>query len=305
MKFARSALDLVGKTPLLRLERYAPDVQLYAKCEFKNPISVKDRPVIKIIEDAEADGRIKPGMTLVEATSGNTGMAIAWVSAIKGYKCLLVMSEIQSVERRAVMRALGAELIFTPADLGTAGAKARLQELLEEHPEYFYVGQHQNPSNPQCHYEQMGPELWEDTEGKLDFFVGGMGTGGTLCGAGRYLKRLNPAVKIVGLEPEEAPFISKGEFQPHRLMGTSPGFKPAVLDEDQIDEIVLVSEADAFEACRQIAQTEGLLVGVSSGASALAAARIARRPENEGKILVCMFADQGHLYLSIEDLFPR
>jgi cysteine synthase A len=188
MKYARVATDLIGRTPLLRLERLCPDHTVLAKCEFMNPISVKDRVVLQIIADAERNGRLKPGDTLIEATSGNTGMAVAWIAALRGYRAVLVMSEIQSVERRSIMKAFGAELVLTPASEGTRGAKAKLNQLREENPDYFYVGQHQNPSNPEAHYRTTGPELWDDTEGRIDIFVAGLGTGGPLCGAGRYLK---------------------------------------------------------------------------------------------------------------------
>jgi cysteine synthase A len=303
MKFYRNLAEMVGKTPLLRLERLAQDRQVYAKCEWMNPVSLKDRPVLQIIEDAEREGLLKPGSTLIEATSGNTGMAVAFIAAIKGYKAILVMSEIQSLERRQVLKAFGAELILTPASQGTKGARQRLKEILAEHPDYFYVGQHVNPSNPKAHYQSTGPEIWEDTGGRVDVLVAGLGTGGTICGAGRYLKEMKPGVQLVAVEPEEAPYISQGVFRPHRLMGTAPGFVPETLDREVIDEIFLVSEVQAFEMCRRIARQEGLLVGISSGAVAHAALEIAQRPENTGKVLVCIFADTGQRYLSVEGLF--
>ena len=303
MNVAKDLTQLIGRTPLLRLSRLAPEHEIYAKCEFMNPISLKDRPVLQIIEDAEADGRLRPGSTLVEATSGNTGMAVASLAALKGYKALLVMSEIQSVERRRVLRALGAELILTPAAEGTAGARRKLQEILAQHPDYFYIGQHVNSSNPRAHYRTTGPELWRDTGGRIDFLVAGLGTGGTLCGAGRYLKEQKPALQTIAVEPEESPFISQGIFHPHRLMGTAPGFVPETLDRELIDEIQLVSEAEAFAACRAIARREGLLVGISSGAAAHAAIQLARRPDNATKFIVCIFADTGQRYLSVDGLF--
>jgi len=303
MKFYRNVVEMIGKTPLLRLERLAKDRQVYAKCEWMNPVSLKDRPVLQIIEDAERDGLLNPGSTLIEATSGNTGMAVAFIAAIKGYKALLVMSEIQSLERRHILKAFGAELILTPASQGTKGARQKLKEILAEHPDYFYVGQHVNPSNPKAHYRSTGPEIWEDTEGQVDILVAGLGTGGTICGAGRYLKEMKPGVQLVAVEPEEAPYISRGVFRPHRLMGTAPGFVPETLDREVIDEIFLVSEARAFEMCRRIARQEGLLVGISSGAVAHAALEIAKRPENAGKVIVCIFADTGQRYLSVEGLF--
>lgn len=303
MKFCRNIVEMIGKTPLLRLERLAKDQQVYAKCEWMNPVSLKDRPVLQIIEDAEREGLLEPGSTLIEATSGNTGMAVAFIAAIKGYKAILVMSEIQSLERRQVLKAFGAELILTPASQGTKGARQKLKEILAEHPDYFYVGQHVNPSNPKAHYRSTGPEIWEDTEGQVDILVAGLGTGGTICGAGRYLKEMKPGVQLVAVEPEEAPYISRGVFRPHRLMGTAPGFVPETLDREVIDEIFLVSEAQAFEMCRRIARQEGLLVGISSGAAAHAALEIAKRPENAGKVIVCIFADTGQRYLSVEGLF--
>ncbi len=303
MKYLRNLTEMIGSTPLLRLERLAAGRAIYAKCEFMNPLSVKDRPVLQIIQDAEKEGRLKPGSALIEVTSGNTGMAVASIAAIKGYKAILVMSEIQSLERRKVLKALGAELILTPAALGTEGARQKLKEILAQNPDYFYVGQHVNPSNPKAHYLTTGPEIWADTEGQIDILVAALGTGGTICGAGRYLKEQKPEVQLIAVEPEESPTISQGIFRPHRMMGTAPGFVPETLDREIIDEIYLVSEAEAFEACRQIARREGLLVGISSGAAAHAARQIAARPENEGKVIVCVFADTGQRYLSVEGLF--
>lgn len=303
MKYFEDITKLIGQTPLLRLSHFAGEHQVFAKCEFMNPLSLKDRPVLQIIQDAEEQEKIKPGDTLIEATSGNTGMAVAFIAAIKGYKAILVMSEIQSLERRKVLKALGAELILTPASKGTKGARARMKAILAEHPEYFYVGQHVNPSNPKAHYLSTGPEIWEDTEGQIDILVAALGTGGTICGAGRYLKEKNPEVQLIAVEPQEAPFISQGKFQPHRMMGTAPGFVPETVDREIIDEIYLVSEDQAFEACRQLARLEGILVGISSGAVAEAALKVALRPENAGKVIVGVFADTGQRYLSVEGLF--
>jgi len=303
MKFKRDITEMIGNTPLLRLGNLAPDAEIYAKCEFMNPLSVKDRPVLQIIRDAEEDGRLKKGGTLIEATSGNTGMAVASIAAVRGYRAVLVMSEIQSLERRKVLKALGAELILTPASEGTKGAKGKLHEILEEHPEYFYVGQHVNPSNPKAHYRTTGPEIWSDTDEKVDILVAALGTGGTLCGAGRFLKEKNPDIRLIAVEPKESPFISQGIFHPHRMMGTAPGFVPETLDRETIDEIYLVSEAEAFETCRQIARVEGVLVGISSGAAAFAANQLAKREENRNKVIVCIMADTGQRYLSVEGLF--
>ena len=305
MKFFNSLTDMIGRTPLLRLGRIAAEHHIYAKCEFMNPLSVKDRPVLQIIEDAEREGRLQPSSTLIEATSGNTGMAVAFIGAIKGYKVILVMSEIQSLERRKILKALGAKLILTPASEGTTGSKRRLDEILSEHPEYFYVGQHVNPSNPKAHYLTTGPELWDDTEGQIDVLVAGLGTGGTICGAGRYLKERKPTIQTIAVEPEESPYISQGVFRPHRMMGTAPGFLPEVLDRKMIDEIFLANEAQAFQMCRRIAKQEGLLVGITSGATLHAAMAIANRPENADKVIVCICADSGQRYLSVEGLFDE
>jgi cysteine synthase len=303
VKCCNDLYEMIGKTPLLRLGRLAAEHQLYAKCEFMNPYSVKDRAVRQIIEDAEHEGKLKPGCTVIEATSGNTGMAVASIASSKGYRAILVMSEIQSIERRQILRALGAELILTPASEGTKGSRRKLKEILAEHPDYFYIGQHQSMSNPKAHYLTTGPEIWEDTEGSIDILVAGLGTGGTICGAGKYLKEQKPGVELIAIEPEEAPFISQGKFTPHRMMGTAPGFVPATLNRDIIDEIFLVNEEQAFGMCRTIAKREGILVGISSGAVAHAAIEIAERPENAGKVIVCIFADTGQRYLSVDGLF--
>ncbi len=303
MKAYNNVVELIGNTPLLRLGRLAKDSRVYAKCEFMNPLSLKDRAVLRIIEDAEENDRLEPGSTLIEATSGNTGMAVAFLAAIKGYKAILVMSEIQSQERRKVLKAFGAKLILTPASEGTEGARNKLKEIVANHPEYFYVGQHVNPSNPKAHYQTTGPEIWAETDGQVEILIAGLGTGGTICGAGRYLKEKNPGVQLVAIEPEEAPYISQGIFKPHRLMGTAPGFVPETLEREIIDEIFLVSESDAFTMCRRVAAEEGLLVGISSGAVAHAALTIAARPQNSKKVIVVIFADTGQRYLSVEGLF--
>jgi cysteine synthase A len=298
-----SITDLIGKTPLLRLNRIFPDNQIYGKCEFMNPFSLKDRPVFQIFKDAEKDGKLREGDTVIECTSGNTGMAIAFISCIKKYKAILVMSEIQSVERQQILRALGAELILTPAELGTEGARQKMKQILEKNPDYFYVGQHVNPSNPKAHYLTTGPEIWEQTEGKVDILIAGLGTGGTICGAGKYLKEKNPSVELIAVEPFESPYISKGIFQPHKMMGTAPGFVPETLDREIIDEISLVKQTEAFNMCKKIAQSEGILVGISSGAVCVVAKRISKKIEERTKTIVVILADTGQRYLSVEGLF--
>ena len=305
MNYADSVLDLIGNTPLLALSRIGEGVSatVLGKCEFLNPIAIKDRPALWMIREAERRGDIGPGTTLVEATSGNTGMALAYIGRMRGYRVILCMSEIQSVERRQVLRALGAELVLTPQELGTKGAKARAVQIHEETPDSFYVCQHDNMDNRLAHVESTSEEIWRDTDGRVDIFVAPLGTGGTLCGVAEALKPRRATLHVVGVEPREAPFISQGRFSPHRMMGTAPGFVPGVLDRDLIDEILLVSEEEAFATTRSMAEQEGVLVGISSGAAVHAALRLARRPENEGKVIVCMLCDSGERYLSVEGLF--
>lgn len=303
MKYAKDLTELIGNTPLLRLKRLFPDFDVYGKCEFMNPLSIKDRPVLQIINDAEKEGKLKHDDVVIECTSGNTGMAVAYISAIKGYKAVLIMSEIQSLERRQILKALGAELILTPAELGTEGARQKLKEVLQENPYYFYIGQHVNSSNPKAHYSTTGPEIWVDTKGKIDVLIAGLGTGGTICGAGKFLKEKKPSIKLIAVEPFESPYISKGVFHPHRIMGTAPGFIPKTLNKEIIDEIMLVKETEAFAMCRRIAEKEGLLVGISSGATCKAAEELANRKENKDKIIVTILADTGQRYLSVKELF--
>ncbi len=300
MTVSESVLDLIGSTPMVRLSRISPENEILAKCEFMNPLSLKDRAVLQIIVDAENDGRLKPGQTLIECTSGNTGMAVAMIAAIKGYPVKLVMSEIQSIERRKVLKALGAELVLTPKEKGTAGAREEMKRMISDDPTLFYVGQHVNPSNPRAHYLTTGPEIWEQTEGNIDILVAALGTGGTICGAGKFLKEKDPSIRTIAIEPEESPYISKGIFRPHRMMGTAPGFTPETIDRDLIDEIFLVSEDQAFSMCRRLAKEEGLLVGISSGAVVHASIEIAKREDAK---IVCILADSGQRYLSVEGLF--
>jgi cysteine synthase A len=303
MKVVEDITQLIGKTPLVKLGRLFPNSEIYGKCEFMNPLSVKDRPVLQIFNDAEEQGLIKPGDTVIECTSGNTGMAVSLIAIIKKYKAILVMSEIQSIERRQILSALGAELILTPAELGTEGSRQKLKELLKENPDYFYIGQHVNSSNPKAHYLSTGPELWKQTEGEIDILIAGLGTGGTICGAGKYLKEKNPNVQLVAVEPVESPYISRGIFKPHKMMGTAPGFVPETLDKNIIDEIYLVKQVDAFEMCRKMALIEGILVGISSGAVCEAAKQISKRVENKEKKIIVVLADTGQRYLSVEGLF--
>jgi cysteine synthase A len=295
----------IGNTPLLRLTRFAPDArcQLLAKLELFNPYSIKDRPVLFMLRDAVEKGLLGPGRAVVEATSGNTGLALAMLCAVHGYECILVMSEIQSVERRQMLKALGAELVLTPREGGTRAAREEAKRIAAERSA-FYIGQHDNEANPRAHEATTGEELWRQTEGRIDVLVAGLGTGGTLVGAARALKPRKPSFRTVGVEPASSPFISRGIFRPHRMMGTAPGFRPGVLEDDLVDEIVLVSEEDAFEACREIARSEGVVVGISSGATAVAARRMAALPAWEGKTIVCVFCDSGQRYLSVDGLYP-
>lgn len=296
-------LDLIGNTPMIRLKKISPDHDIRAKCEFMNPLSLKDRAVLQIIEDAEREDRLHPGQTLIECTSGNTGMAVAMIGAVKGYPVILVMCEIQSLERRKVLKALGAELVLTPRNEGTAGARKRMKEMLKVDPDLFYVGQHVNPSNPLAHYLSTGPEIWDDTDGEVDILVAALGTGGTICGCGEFLKEQSGEIKTVAVEPKESPYISRGIFHPHRMMGTAPGFVPDTLDRELIDEIFLVSEKEAFTMCRRLAREEGILAGISSGAVVHASLKVAMRTENREKKIVCVLADSGQRYLSVEGLF--
>ena len=297
--------EAIGDTPLLRLGRYAPDAkaEILAKLELLNPYSIKDRPVLFMLRDAVERGLLEPGQSIVEATSGNTGLALAMLCAVHGYRCVLVMSEMQSVERRQMLKALGAELVLTPKEGGTRAARARAKRIASERGA-FYIGQHDNEANPGAHEATTGEELWRQTEGRIDALVAGLGTGGTLVGVARALKPRKPTFQTIGVEPASSPFISQGIFRPHRLMGLAPGFRPGVLDDDMIDEIELVSEEDAFQACRDIARTEGVVVGISSGATAVVARRLAARPEWAGRTIVCVFCDSGQRYLSVDGLFP-
>jgi len=300
MAIANDLTELIGGTPLTRLSRFAAGAgaTVLGKCEFMNPYSVKDRAVLSMLRAAEKDGRLVPGGTIVEATSGNTGIAIASQAAVKGYRTILVMSELSSMERRQMLVALGAELIITPAAEGTRGARAKAKEIARER-QAFYICQHDNPANPAVHLEMTAEEIWEDTDGGIDVFVAAAGTTGTLVGISRALKPRKPSLRVIGVEPAEAPLLSKGEWSPHKMTGASPGFRPAVYDPDAIDDYELVTTDDAMAACRELAATEGLLVGVTSGGTALAARRLAMRDEYAGKTIVCVLADTGERYLSM------
>ena len=303
MKIARDVTDLIGYTPLLSLRRFGETHQLkaalLAKLEGMNPAgSAKDRVAAAIIQGAELSGDLQPGSTIIEPTSGNTGIGLAAVAAVKGYKVILTMPDTMSEERRRLLRAYGAQLVLTDGKLGMAGAIAKAQELAQSIPNSFIAGQFENPLNPLAHYANTGPEIWEDTDGKVDAFVAGIGTGGTITGVGRYLKDRNPAVQIIGVEPAGSPILTGGEAGPHGLQGIGAGFVPAVLDMSIVDEVLTVTEEEAYAAARGLAQREGVLVGISSGAALVAAVRYASRPENEGKTVVVLLPDAGDRYLS-------
>ena len=299
MNVAHILTDLIGNTPLLALERYAPGTRVLAKLESFNPLSsAKDRAALYMIRDAEDRGLLKPGGVIVEPTSGNTGVGLAYIAALRGYRLVLTMPETMSAERRSLLSALGAELVLTPGDQGMSGAIRRAQELLETLPGAWMPGQFDNPANARAHYETTGPEIWRDTDGTVDVLVAGVGSGGTLTGAGRYLKERNPQVKLVAVEPAESPVLSGGPAGPHKIQGIGAGFVPQVLDRSLVDEVLTIPGAEAMEAVRALARTEGLLVGISSGAAARAAALLAARPEYAGRTIVTVFPDTGERYLS-------
>lgn len=298
-----SADQLIGKTPLLELTNvekdFALQAKLVAKLEYFNPAgSVKDRIAKEMIDSAEADGRLQPDSVIIEPTSGNTGIGLASVAAARGYKTIIVMPDTMSVERRQLMQAYGAELVLTEGGKGMKGAIAKAQELAEEIPNAFLAGQFVNPANPKAHREHTGPEIYADTDGKVDIFVAGVGTGGTITGVGEYLKSKNPAVKVVAVEPASSAVLSGGVAGPHRIQGIGAGFVPEVLNQKVYDEVIPVSNEDAFATARLIGKREGILVGISSGAAAFAAIEVAKRPENAGKIIVVLLPDTGDRYLS-------
>lgn len=302
-KIAESLTDLVGNTPLLELKRYAGKMdlkaRLVAKLEYFNPAgSVKDRIALAMIEDAEAKGLLHPGATIIEPTSGNTGVGLAFVAAAKGYRMVLTMPDTMSTERRNLLKALGAQLVLTPGAQGMKGAIARAEELRDTTPGSLILQQFDNPANPAVHERTTGEEIWRDTEGGVDIFVAGVGTGGTVSGVGAALKRHNPSVRVVAVEPEDSPVLSGGAPGPHRIQGIGAGFVPKNYNPAVVDEVVQVSNDDAFRAARALAKYEGLLVGISSGAAVAAATRLAGRPENAGKTIVALLPDTGERYLS-------
>lgn len=303
MIYYQSITEHIGNTPLLKLHHISKNANVYGKCEFLNPISLKDRPILNIITEAEKSGILKAKSTLIESTSGNTGISVAYMAAIRDYKAILVMSEIQSIERRKILKAFGAKLILTPASEGTAGARKKMFEIIRNNPDYFYIGQHINQNNPNAHYSTTGPEIWKDSEGEIDIFVAGLGTGGTVCGVGKYLKENNPNIKIIAVEPADAPYISKGIFKPHRIMGLAPGFVPETIDLKFIDEIELVTEGETFEMCNSLASKEGIFVGITSGAVACVMKRLSERSENYGKNIIGILGDTGERYLSLKGLY--
>ena len=298
-----SVEELIGNTPLLRLTRLEKEqnwqASVLAKLEYLNPAgSAKDRIGLSLIDDAEARGLLKPGATIIEPTSGNTGIGLACVAAARGYKLILTMPETMSAERRAMLAAYGAELVLTPGPKGMQGAVDKAQELSTEIPGSFIPGQFVNPANPAAHYRTTGPEIWRDTDGKVDIFVAGVGTGGTLSGTGRYLKEQNPSVKIVAVEPDTSPLLSGGQAGPHGIQGIGANFIPEALDRSIYDQVIRVKDQDAFDTGRELVRKEGVLAGISSGAALWAAGQLAQQPENRGKTIVVFLPDSGDRYLS-------
>ena len=294
-----SLTELIGRTPLLRLSNFAPGCQILAKLESFNPGgSAKDRVAARMIADAEASGLLQPGATIIESTSGNTGIGLAWVGTVKGYRVILTMPDTMSAERQSLIRAYGAEIVLTDGKLGMTGANAKAEELRQSIPGAVILGQFTNPSNPAAHYDTTGPEIWADTEGNVDIYVATVGTGGTLSGTARYLKEQNPKVRIVAVEPAASPLLSKGVAGPHKIQGIGANFIPDTLDRSVYDEILTVTDEAAMAAAKALSRTEGLLAGISAGAAAHAAKELAARPENKGKTIVTLLPDTGERYLS-------
>ena len=299
----QSAEELIGRTPLLKLNRFAAEEEcggtILAKLEYLNPaVSAKDRAALFMVNDAEKRGVLKPGGTVIEPTSGNTGIGLAMVAVSRGYRVIIVMPDSMSKERRTLMTAYGAELVLTPGGEGMKGAIEKAESLKEEIPGSFILGQFENPANAEAHYRTTGPEIWEDTEGRVGLFVAGVGTGGTVTGVGRYLKEQNPEVKIIAVEPASSPLLSKGYAGPHGLQGIGANFVPELLDREIYDEVITVTEEEAFGAARTLAKTEGILCGISSGAALFAGETLAKRKENTGKNIVVLLPDTGDRYLS-------
>ena len=303
MKIYRNITELVGRTPLLELvnydRRHGLDAVILAKLEAFNPAgSVKDRIALAMIDAAEASGRLKPDSVIIEPTSGNTGIGLAAVATSRGYRIILTMPETMSVERRNLLKAYGAELVLTDGTKGMQGAIAKAEELAAELPNSFIPGQFVNQANPEAHFRTTGPEIWDDTDGRVDIFVAGVGTGGTVTGVGRYLKSRNPAVKVVAVEPSASPVLTEGTAGPHKIQGIGAGFVPETLDTSIYDEVITVTNEDAFATGKELARTEGVLAGISSGAALWAATQLAKRPENAGKTIVVLLPDTGDRYLS-------
>ena len=303
-KVKESALELIGNTPLVKISRYAKkagveNATILAKLEYFNPAgSVKDRVALSMVEEAEKAGILKPGATIIEPTSGNTGIGLASVAASKGYRAILTLPDTMSVERRNILKAYGAEIVLTEGAKGMKGAIAKADELAKEIPNSFIPGQFVNPANPEMHFQTTGPEIWEDTDGQVDYFTAGVGTGGTVTGVGKFLKSKNPNVKVAAIEPSDSPVLSQGRAGSHKIQGIGAGFVPDTLDTSVYDEVMPITNEDAFATAKLLAKKEGILVGISSGASLYAAIQIAKRPEAKGKTIVALLPDSGDRYYS-------